>query len=118
MRVGLRTESFGAVQVHTTVSEKQIEVALGSERGDLRALITSDLPSLQTSLQQHDLRLQHVRALEHASPEQNPSDHSSGSRGHQQHFDRPDSRPSDERQPDKDGENEVFSASRGLSIRA
>ncbi len=117
MRIGLRTENFGAVQVHTTVSEKQVEVALGSERGDLHGLVASDLPSLQTSLQQHDLRLQHVRTLEQSSLEQNFFGHSSGSR-QQQHFARPDSKFAEEHERGEAAENEAFPARRSLSIRA
>lgn len=61
MHVGFRTESFGAVEVRTTISEKQVEIALGSERGDLKGFMTSELPALQSNLQQHDLRLQSLR---------------------------------------------------------
>jgi hypothetical protein len=63
MRLGLRTETFGAVQVHTTVSNKQVDVSLGSERGDLRASLSPELPALQSTLQQHGMRLEQVRAL-------------------------------------------------------
>jgi len=63
MQVGLRTDTFGAVQVRTSISEKQVEVALGSERGDLTGFMTSELPTLQSNLQQHDLRLQHLRTI-------------------------------------------------------
>lgn len=130
MRVGLRTESFGAVQVHTTVSEKQVEVALGSERGDLRSLISSDLPSLQTSLQQHDLRLHEVHSLEHASPERNPTDHASGQSSGNSSRHHPDSdrrHPQflrddflqDDAPPSGDGgDNNVPAGGTGFSIRA
>ena len=84
MRVGLRTDAFGAVQVHATVSNKQVDLALGSERGDLRASLTSDLPNLQSSLQQHDLQLQQVRTLPQASAAQ--SGLFSGGGGQQQGF--------------------------------
>jgi hypothetical protein len=63
MRVGLRTESFGVVDVHTTISEKQVEVAMGSERGDLKGFMAPELPVLQSNLQQHDLRLQTLRTF-------------------------------------------------------
>lgn len=63
MQIGLRMESFGAVQVRTTVSDRQVELALVSERGDLKGLMVSELPALQTALQQHDLRLQQFRGL-------------------------------------------------------
>ena len=63
MHVGLRTQSFGAVDVRTTISEKQVEVALGSERGDLKGFIASEMPALQSNLQQHDLRLQTLRTI-------------------------------------------------------
>jgi hypothetical protein len=79
MQVGLRTDSFGAVQVHTKISEKQVEVEVGSERGDLKGFISSELPALQNSLQQHDLRLNHLRSLLPAYSA--PSDAFSGNAG-------------------------------------
>lgn len=63
MHVGFRTESFGAVDVHTTISEKQVEVAMSSERGDLKGFMASEMPALQSNLQQHDLRLQTLRTI-------------------------------------------------------
>lgn len=63
MHVGLRTESFGAVEVRTSISDKQVEIALGSERGDLKGFMASELPILQNNLQQHDLRLQTLRTV-------------------------------------------------------
>jgi len=63
MRVGLRTESFGTVQVHTSISDKSVDVTLGSEHGDLKTFMFSELPALQSTLQQHDLRLQQLRTV-------------------------------------------------------
>jgi len=83
MHVGFRTESFGAVDVHTTISEKQVEVALGSERGDLKGFMASELPALQSNLQQHDLRLQSLRTNAPAYTAQ--SDSFSGTGGQPQH---------------------------------
>lgn len=83
MHVGFRTESFGAVEVHTTISEKQVEVALGSERGDLKGFMASELPALQSNLQQHDLRLQSLRTIAPAYMAQ--SDSFSGTGGQPQH---------------------------------
>jgi hypothetical protein len=63
MHVGLRTESFGNIQVHTTIADKQVDVALGSERGDLKGLMNSELPALQSALHDHDFRLQQLRTI-------------------------------------------------------
>jgi len=116
MRMGLHTETFGAVQVHATVSDKQVDVALGSERGDLRASVASELPMLQSSLQQHDLRLDQVRTLAQVPAGQ--SDSFFGSGGQQHAFRRPEHPGTTAYEPVLPKEDEAMVESRtGLSIR-
>jgi len=64
MHIGLRTQAFGNVEVHTVVHENQLGLTLGSERGNLRGLLNSEVPSLQTAFRQQDLRLETIRFLE------------------------------------------------------
>jgi hypothetical protein len=58
-----------------------VQVALGSERGDLKGFMAFELPALQNNLQQHDLRLQTLRTIVPAYTTQ--SDVFSGAGGQQ-----------------------------------
>ncbi|HEV2469748.1 MAG TPA: flagellar hook-length control protein FliK [Candidatus Sulfotelmatobacter sp.] len=60
MRIGLNTSSFGNVEVRTTVRANDVGVSIGSEKGDLRSLFTSELPIVSGNLQQQSLRLTQV----------------------------------------------------------
>ncbi len=60
MRIGLNTSAFGNVEVHTTVHANEVGLAIGSEKGDLRSLLSSELPGIANSLQQQNLRLNEV----------------------------------------------------------
>ena len=60
MRVGLNTAAFGSVEVRTVVHANDVGVVIGSERGDLRSLLSNELPGIAHSLQQQDLRLTQV----------------------------------------------------------
>jgi len=60
MRIGINTAEFGSVEVRTTVHASDVGVQIGSEKGDLRSLLTSELPGIASTLQQQDLRLGQV----------------------------------------------------------
>jgi hypothetical protein len=64
MHIGLRTQAFGSVELHTTVRDSQVGLTVGSERGDLRGLLATEVSGLQTALRQHDLRFDNIRYLE------------------------------------------------------
>jgi hypothetical protein len=63
MHIGFRTSAFGSVEVHTTVRESQVGVSVGSEHGDLRSLLSGELPGLQANLRQHDLHVASIAWL-------------------------------------------------------
>ncbi|HTR65157.1 MAG TPA: hypothetical protein VMH85_05260 [Terriglobales bacterium] len=63
MHIGLRSSTFGTVEVHTVVRESQVGVTVGSDKGDLRAFLGPEIPALQSSLGQHELRFDSVRFL-------------------------------------------------------
>ena len=63
MHIGLNTDSFGNVEVHTLIHNSQVNLAVGSERGDLRTLLTAEVPGLQANFQQHELRFESIRFL-------------------------------------------------------
>jgi hypothetical protein len=64
MHIGLRTQAFGSVEVHTAMRAAQLGVAVSSEKGDLHSFLQTDLPALQNALQQHDLRFENIRFLQ------------------------------------------------------
>ncbi len=67
MHIGLRTQAFGSVEVHTMVHDMQVGLAVGSEKGDLRTFLASEMPGIQASLRQQDLRFDHIHFLEPGS---------------------------------------------------
>ena len=60
MRIGMNTSAFGSVEVHTTVHANEVGVVIGSEKGDLHALLANEIPGIANSLQQQNLRLSQV----------------------------------------------------------
>jgi len=60
MRIGMTTSAFGNVEIRTVVHANDVGVVIGSEKGDLRALLTNDLPGIANTLQQQNLRLHQV----------------------------------------------------------
>jgi hypothetical protein len=61
MHIGLRTLAFGSVEVHTAIHGGQVGLAVGSEKGDLRGWLAAEVPAIESTLRQHDLRLDNVR---------------------------------------------------------
>jgi hypothetical protein len=61
MHIGLRTQAFGTVDVHTALRDTQLGLAVSSERGDLRSFLAPDVPALQTVIRQHDLRFDKIQ---------------------------------------------------------
>jgi len=60
MRIGLNTPAFGSVEVRTTVHASDVGLLIGSEKGDLRAMMANEIPVLANTLQQQNLRLNSV----------------------------------------------------------
>jgi hypothetical protein len=60
MRIGLTTSAFGAVEVRTQVRLNEVGLSIGSEKGDLRAVLANEIPALTNRLQQQNLRLSQV----------------------------------------------------------
>jgi len=60
MRIGLNTSAFGSVEVRTVVHANEVGVQIGSEKGDLRSLLSNELPGIASTLQQQNLRLNQV----------------------------------------------------------
>jgi hypothetical protein len=64
MHIGLRTQAFGSVEVHTVVRDSQVGLSVGSEKGDLRSYLTNEVSGLQTAFRQQDLRFDNIRFLD------------------------------------------------------
>jgi hypothetical protein len=64
MHIGLRTQAFGSVELHTVVRDSQVGLTVGSEKGDLRTLLAAELSGLQMTFRQQDLRFENIRFLE------------------------------------------------------
>jgi hypothetical protein len=64
MHMGLQTQAFGSVEVHTVVRDSQVGLTVGCERGDLRTLLAPELSGLQTTFRQQDLRFDNIRFLD------------------------------------------------------
>ena len=56
MHVGIRTDAFGAVEIHTVVQQSQVGITVHSDR-DLTRWFSSEVPSLNSGLNEHHLNL-------------------------------------------------------------
>jgi len=56
MHVGIRTDAFGSVEVHTVVQQSQVGITVQSER-DIARWFSSEIPSLESGLNQSHLNL-------------------------------------------------------------
>jgi hypothetical protein len=56
----MNTQAFGSVEIHTVVHANEVGVQIGSEKGDLRSLLSNELPGIANNLQQQNLRLNQV----------------------------------------------------------
>ena len=86
MHIGLRTQAFGTVNVHTALRDAQVGLAVSSEKGDLRSFFSSEMPALQSALRQHDLHFENIKFIQSGnsasafSANTNSGSHSSGQR--------------------------------------
>jgi flagellar hook-length control protein FliK len=64
MRIGMNTSAFGSVEVRTVVHANDVGLVIGSEKGDLRTLLSSDMPAITNTLQQQNLRLNSVNFMQ------------------------------------------------------
>jgi len=64
MHIGLRTQAFGTVNLHTALRDAQVGLAVSSERGDLRSFFSSEMPALQSALRQHDLHFENIKFVQ------------------------------------------------------
>jgi flagellar hook-length control protein FliK len=119
MHIGLNTSAFGSVDVHTVVHANEVGVSIGSEKGDLRSLLANELPGIVNTLQQHNLRLDHVNFQQGYTPSNHP-----GRDAQQRSFTRPGALQANSRNEIDRGERREASTSvteglgTGLSVLA
>jgi hypothetical protein len=122
MRIGVNTTAFGSVEVRTVVHASDVGLTIGSEKGDLRGLLSNEMPALTNSLQQQNLRLSNVSFMQGFAS----SGNGSGAGDSQQRYFAPAPAASDSMASDIAGDDSmealppmVFSGgSSGLSILA
>jgi hypothetical protein len=56
MHVGIRTDAFGAVEIHTVVQQSQVGITVHADR-DLAHWFSSEVPSLESGLNHQHLNL-------------------------------------------------------------
>jgi hypothetical protein len=64
MRIGMNTSAFGSVEVRTVVHANDVGLVIGSEKGDLRALLANEMPVIANTLQEQNLRLHSVNFMQ------------------------------------------------------
>jgi flagellar hook-length control protein FliK len=84
MRIGMNTSAFGNVEVRTTVHAGDVGLTIGSEKGDLRSLLTNDMPAIANTLQQQNLRLSNVSFMQGFSSSSNGSSNNGAGAGNPQ----------------------------------
>ena len=114
MRLDMQTQSFGGVEVHTSVAGRDVQLSVSAEHGDLHSFLAPEMPVLQSQLQQHDLRLQQVRTVLNYGTQQ---EFSSGSGRQEQRFARPQTRPGAFDSQNITGSPDEEDSPKGLSIR-
>lgn len=115
MRLDMRTQAFGGVEIHTAISGKDVQLVVSAEHGNLRSFLAPEMPVLQSSLQQHDLRLEQVRTFVNTGTQ---PEFSSGSGRQEQNFSRPRTRTGVFYQSeDSSGNFGEEDSPKGLSIR-
>jgi len=122
MRIGMNTANFGSVEVRAVVHAGDVGVLIGSEKGDLRSALATEIPGIANTLEQQNLRLAPVSFQQHGFAFS--SDLSSGGQSQARSF---SSKPNfatgqqpepASAEPDPQPERSRPTSSRGLSILA
>jgi hypothetical protein len=86
MHVGIRTDAFGSVEIHTVVQQSQIGITVQSDR-DIARWFSSEVPSLESGLNHSHLNLTAVDFDSGRSGVQTATSFQQGQS--QQHFSQP-----------------------------
>lgn len=61
MHIGMRSEALGTIDVRATVHDGNVGVSIGVERHEIRSALISELPGLENTLRERDMRLGEVK---------------------------------------------------------
>jgi len=90
MRVGMNTADFGNLELRASVSQDRVGASIATAHAELRAALMAEMPSLERSMEQHQLRLDLLDLGAHsgggnqergASAQQQPRSQSGGEAG-------------------------------------
>jgi flagellar hook-length control protein FliK len=70
MRLGLNSNNFGSIELHTRVNQDQVGASIATSHTGLRAAMIAEIPSLERAIAQHQLKLDSLN-LEARAGEQN-----------------------------------------------
>ena len=87
MHIGVRSETLGTIDVKTTVHDGSVGVSIGVERHEVRSALVSELPGLENTLRERDLRLGEVKFHDMGSTL--ASEYGNGQQHQSQEFSRP-----------------------------
>ena len=87
MHIGVRSETLGTIDVKATVHDGSVGVSLGVERHEVRSALVSELPGLENTLRERDLRLGEVKFHDMGSTL--ASEYGNGQQHRSQEFSRP-----------------------------
>jgi len=61
LHLGLQTEAFGAIRLHTSVSDEGVGAIVSTAHAGLRAALVAEAPILEKAMAQHAMRLDSLR---------------------------------------------------------
>lgn len=63
MRVSMQTDLFGAIDLRATLHQSGLTATIGVQRGDVQAILSNDLPSLQHALSDKSFRVDQISVM-------------------------------------------------------
>ncbi len=60
MRLGLNSNNFGNIELHTSVNQDRVGASIATSHTDLRAAMMAEMPSLERAMAQHQLKLDNL----------------------------------------------------------
>jgi flagellar hook-length control protein FliK len=64
IRLAVQSDVLGPVEIRAEIKDNQVNASLAVQRHEARELLSNDLPSLQHSLADRDLRLDQIRIVD------------------------------------------------------
>ncbi len=84
MRIALRTPETGNVEVRTFIRDGQAGAVIAVEKADIRNVLLSELPSLQTNLRDRQVDVGQLTVSDYSGSSASTGSQTSGGGGHQQ----------------------------------